>query len=301
MFGVSLSAQVFFKDQDVLLRKPKIISREVDTVKITEVYEDQTRIVLNEQCNFLQSYLQFLKEEVSAKSRTSIELQDALENGREIVQDCYQPKFDSESLIILKLRVEMLEKYVGLYEDLLEDLIDISRFEEQDKKTDEIEVIISNVAATDSQRLMSSYDTSNFSFYLLQSVTPTSTQKVSQPSSESCDNEDQISDSLYLPPKVQRQVKHFIASSPQVNIQLAKGILNSIPGIKITEAGKGDHGSICRNGKAINTFDKGSYKGGSGIPFWLFMDYQTKGHMGNPTFTKQEIHFGIAKSQGFLK
>jgi len=302
MFGVSLSAQVFFKDQDVLLRKPEIISREVDTVKITEVYEDQTRKVLNEQCNFLQSYLQFLKEEVSAKSRTSIELQDALENGRELVQDCYQPEFELKSIVVLKLKVEMLKKYVALYEDLLKDLIDISLFEEQDKKKDEIEVIISSVKATDSQRLRSIYDTSHFSFYLLQSVTPTSTQEVSQPSIETCDKEDQISDPLYLAPKVQRQVKSFIASSPQVNIHLATSILTSIPGITITKTGKGDHGSICRNGKAINTFDKGSFIGGSAIPFWLFMNYQTKGHMGSPApFTKQEIHFGIAKAKGYLK
>ena len=196
----------------------------------------------------------------------------------------------------------MLEKYIALYEDLLKDLIDISRFEEQDKKRDEIKVIISSVTATDSQRLRSIYDTSNFSFYLLQSVTPTSTQEVSKASIQRCGHEDQISDPLYLPPKVQRQVKSFIATSPQVNMQLAKKILNGIPGITITKAGKGDHGSICRNGQAINTFDKGSYIGGSAIPFWLFMDYQTKGHMGNPApFTKQEIYFGIAKALGLLK
>ena len=302
LFGISLSAQMLLKDQDVLLRKPEVISQEVDAVFITDIYEDQTRKALNEQCNFLHAYLQFLKEEVSAKSRTSIELQDALENGRELVQDCYQPEFESKSIVILRLRIHILEKYVELYENLLEDLTDIIRTKEQNEKKDEIEVIISSIATTDSHRLRSIYNTSYFSCYLLQSLSLISTQEVSEPSSESCDHEDQISNPLFLPQKVQRQVKSFIASSPQVNIHLATSILTSIPGITITQAGKGDHGSICRNGKAINTFDKGGFIGGSAIPFWLFMNYQTKGHMGNPApFTKEEIHFGIAKAKGYLR
>lgn len=302
LFGVSLYSQFLLKDQDVILRKPEIISREVDTVYITEVYEDQSRKALNEQYNFLKAYLQFLQEELSSESRTSNELEDVLENGRELFQDCYQPEFELISLVILKFRIRILEKYVALYENLLKDLIDISRTEEQDAKKNEIELIISSIATADLPRLRSIYNTSYFSCYLLQSLSLTSTQEVSEPSSESCDHEDQISDPLFLPKKVKKQVTSFIASSPQVNIHLATRILTSIPGITITQAGKGDHGSICRNGKAINTFDKGGFIGGSAIPFWLFMNYQTKGHMGNPApFTKEEIHFGIAKAKGYLK
>jgi len=301
IFGIALTTQATFTDHDIFFRRPGYGSQEPSRIHVTDIYEDNTLRVLNQKYDFLRAYLEFLTEEAGTSALTLSQLQDTLANGKDIIKECFESESNHWSRVILEFRIRLLENYIASHERTIGEKI----YMEQLKQAADLERCVSRVTALDPYSLTSLHNTRYISHYFLQSLLPphlVSEPIVSQTSFGTSADTEQISDPLFLSEKVKKRVKVFMASRPQVNIHLATSILTSIPGITITQDGKGDHGSICRNNKAINTIDKGGLIGGNDIPLWLFVSYQTKGHMGNPAaFTEQEIHFGIAKAKGYLK
>jgi len=297
VFGLTMTAQLWGKEQDLVGTPPPVFEFQNNSTPIAQIYSNTYLQQLNQSYYQVRKYLEILIDEATSGSSTITSLLDVLDNGQDIIEGCYDDEFEGESIASLHLRIQSTQALIEIYEQILEEKLWAKEIERDTQIQNTLDKILNSNTELISQAHACDY----IAPQVLQSVLEHNPDSISGDTMQDRDDI-QVANTLQLPEDILSRVKNYIARGAEVNIKLAEGILKSIPGVTITykkynnQRGRGDHGSILRNGKKINIIDKGKLIGGSSLPMWLFIRYQTRGHQGkNAPFTKSEIYYGIAK------